>query len=63
MLRAPDVRKLVPRFAAETTFPSYSLPKLVSVITGEFSEVDRRFAYTSCTSDVIVLQRLCLLIA
>jgi hypothetical protein len=21
---APDVRKLVPRFAAETTFPSYS---------------------------------------
>ncbi len=45
MLRAPDVRKLVPRFAAETTFPGYSLPKLVSVITGEFSEVDWRFAY------------------
>jgi hypothetical protein len=45
MLRAPDVRKLVPRFAAETTFASYSLPKLLGVITGEFSEVDWRFAY------------------
>ena len=45
MLRAPDLRKLVPRFAAETTFPSYSLPKLVGVIAGELPEVDWRFAY------------------
>jgi len=42
---APDARTLVPRFAAETTFPSYSLPKLVGVIAGEFPEVNRRFAY------------------
>jgi hypothetical protein len=41
---APDVRKLVPRFAAETRFPGYSLPKPVGVITGELPEVDRRFA-------------------
>ena len=45
MLRAPDVRKLVPRFAAETTFPGYSLPKLVGVIAGKLPKVDRRFAY------------------
>jgi len=45
MLRAPDVRRLVPWVAAETTFPSYSLPKLLGVITGEFSEVDWKFAY------------------
>jgi hypothetical protein len=43
--RAPDVRMLFPRYAAETTFPGYSLPKVVGVIAGELPEVDRRFAY------------------
>jgi hypothetical protein len=45
MLRALLTCGSVPRFAAETTFTSCSLPKLVGVIAGEFVEVDRGFAY------------------
>jgi len=43
--RAPEAQKLAPRFAAESTFASCSLPKLVGVIAGEFAKVNRGFAY------------------